>query len=187
MKIKKMYSVLAFVILITACGNKKVQKFYSNGQLKEEIVFEKKSDTAKYLIVNYYPNGQIKSEGKVINGIKCDNWQEWYADGSIKWVGRYKNGNRSIELSFDKPIIILKDSILRKSNATYLKIYLEGVHPEDMAIACNNGIVKSSPNKDLFDYVLIPKNEGFIKLFIFVKNGGKMEQISIDSLYVNPR
>jgi hypothetical protein len=180
------YLVLVLFLLITSCGKKTELKYFDTGKIKEERIYEKRNDTTKYQVVYYYLNGQIKSKGLIVKGQKAENWQEWYADGSMKWSGEYQNDIRKFEIlsSNLNPRLILNDSILRKDKQTYLKVHIDGIHPADMAVACNNGIIRASNNRELFDYMIVPKQQGIMKFFFFVKKDGQMFQVGIDSLMV---
>jgi len=184
MKDLSIHLFLVLLIFSTSCARKKEKTFYDTGQVKEERIYETRYDTSKYYVIHYYPNGQVKSKGHIIDGCKNGNWQEWYGDGSIKWNGEYDYGKRKFEVLSAKPKIIMEDTLLRKGKQTNLKVHIDGIHPEDMAIACNNGIIKVSERKGLYDYVVTPKKEGIIKFVFFIKNEGRMIQIGTDSLNV---
>ena len=184
MKKISIYSIFAIIVFMIACVNKTEKKYYDTGQVKEERIYEKRNDSTKYSVIYYYSNGQIKAKGNITDSHRNGNWQEWYSDGSEKWNGEYDYGKRKIETLTAEPKIIIEDSVFRKGEQTYLKAYIEGVHPEDMAIACNNGIIKVADKKEMFDYVVIPKKQGVIKFTFFIKNQGRMIQVGADSLNV---
>ena len=56
--------------------------------------------TAFYILdgiwTSFYPNGNKRSEGKFINGLKSGKWQTWYESGKLRSIAEYKkfNGRR---------------------------------------------------------------------------------------------
>lgn len=185
MKPSSIYSILILFILIISCSRKIERKYYQTGQVKEERIYDEKNDSTNYLISDYYLNGQIKSKGRVTNGIKSDLWQEWYIDGSTKWKGKYAHGVREIKMPTTKPVVILEDSVLVKGTPTNMRVYVEGIHPTDLAVACNNGTIKNADKKELFDYIVTPKKMGLIKFYFFINNTGRITQFATDSMNVS--
>lgn len=176
--------ILIVVIFITACARTTEREFYDTGQLKVEKMYKK--DTSNYIITDYYISGDVKSKGQVINGRRVGLWKEWYSDGSVKWSGEYGNGKRNASIFPSRtPSIIMDYSTLRKGNPTNMRVHIEGVHPEDMAVGCNNGVIHVSKKKHLYDYEVIPEKEGSIKFVFFIKNNGRMVKVGVDSLYVS--
>jgi hypothetical protein len=184
MKKIDIYLILVLLILMTACGRKTKKVYYDTGQIKEERIYEQRNDTTNFFVIYYYLNGQIHSKGYIKNGLRNGEWQEWYLDGSLKWTGEYDNNERKLQLPSSSPIIIFEDSVLRKNKQTYLKVNVDGIHPNDMVVACNNGIINVSDKKEIFDYMVTPKHQGKIKFIYFVKKDGKMMEIGKDSLNV---
>ncbi|PKP08580.1 MAG: hypothetical protein CVU09_15435 [Bacteroidetes bacterium HGW-Bacteroidetes-4] len=61
----------------------------------------------------YYPNGQIASEGNLINGIPDGKWISYYVDGSRKSEGIYSNGQ------LDSVWVFYRENRLLKSQIDY--------------------------------------------------------------------
>jgi antitoxin component YwqK of YwqJK toxin-antitoxin module len=65
---------------------RKIIDTYSNGKIKVEYVYANKSNTARYQIIEYYPDGEISFKGTVENnkfvGVKCN----YYENGELKQV-----------------------------------------------------------------------------------------------------
>jgi antitoxin component YwqK of YwqJK toxin-antitoxin module len=158
---------------------------YNSGQIKEEITYITKNDSSNYLLVEYFKNGKAKIKGSISNNQKSGLWQEWYMDGTKKWEGEFENNIRKLPITIQKPSIILEDSTLQKNRTTHLRLVLDSIHPEDMAIGCNNGIINISDKKDMYDYMVTPNDTGIIRFYFFLKREGRMTQVGKDSLNVS--
>ena len=57
------------MILFFSCKTeyRKIIDTYPDGKVKEENVYPNKDDKAKYTIITYYSNGQIRFKGTVEN------------------------------------------------------------------------------------------------------------------------
>jgi len=184
MKKVNICSILILIILMASCIKKTEKVNYDTGQVKEERVYKERNDTTKYYSTSYYLNGQIKSKGNIVGGSRVGEWHEWYADGSIKWNGDYYDGIRKFQIPSINPKIIFEDSVLRKGIPTNLKVHIEGIHPEDIAVGCNNGIIKATDRKELFDCKLIPARNGVLKLIVFIRSEDEMIQFGTVSFNV---
>lgn len=184
MKKVNIYYFVMLTFFVISCGLKTEKFFFNSGEIKEERVYKKRNDTSSYAVINYYLNGQTKAKGNIIEGKKNGIWEEYYSDGSVKWVGEYRYGTRIIKLVSSKPIIVFEDFKLVKDKKTYLRIYLNGVHPEDMAIASNNGIIQVSDKKDMYDYMATPNKVGIIKFYIYQRKEGEIVTVGEDSFQV---
>ncbi len=142
------------------------KKYYNSGELKSEITYDNDSI---YHIIDYYKNGNILSQGNYINNVKCGFWREWYPDDSIKWEGKYIEGERQIEVFQKTPKILFRDvSEYFIVGKTYsFRIRVQGLHPSDMLIACTNGKVELDTNDDLFDFKFTPNKSGNLKLLVY--------------------
>lgn len=180
MKNLLVYFTVILLVFFTACNKSAEKKFYTNGVLYEQREYNKKSDSTIYSCVYYYPNGQVRAIGVIKNGSRNGVWEEFYADGSEKWLGEYNNGKRKLIILSNYPQVVFKDSVLRINKINYLKVFLKGVHPDDIIIACDNGIITKADRKDLFDYMVTPNRKGAIKFFFFIMQEGKMVKIGVD-------
>ena len=81
------------MILFFSCKTeyRKIIDTYPDGKVKEENVYPNKDDKAKYTIINYYSNGQIRFNGTVENkkfiGVKMN----YYENGNLKEVDSILN------------------------------------------------------------------------------------------------
>ena len=83
--------ILTFLI-ITGCDKSKiVTDDWGDGRkvIKE---YPNYKDTTTYLRKFYYPNGELGTKGKYVNGKMHGIWQWWYDNGQLKDSGRYENG-----------------------------------------------------------------------------------------------
>ncbi len=179
-------TAIGILLLLSSCGKKKEIQYYKTGQIQVERIFENKNDTSRYESIYYYKTGHIKSKGYIVNNLRNGQWQDWYIDGTTKWVGEYENNTRKIITVKTLPRIEFNDSVLNKGKQTYLRLRVEGIHPENTAIACNKGIIRVSDKKDLFDYIVIPKEEGIMSFIIYLKTKEGMTEIGADSIFVYP-
>jgi hypothetical protein len=68
---------------------------------------------------------------------------------------------------------------------TLLRTKIKGIHPNDIIIGCNNGVIKCSKDKDLYDFELLPNRVGKIRFYFFIEINGKMKEIGRDSSLVS--
>lgn len=184
---KKCLIVILVVILFFsgACGNKVEKSYYDSGQIKEQRSLNARKDTLNYYVVQYYRNGQKKSEGRIVNGNRDGYWEEWYGDGDVKWRGDYLDGVREHRILTDiKSSIMFSDNVLIKGKETYLRIVVEGIHPEDFISACSNGVFRRLWDNDNFNYVIIPEKPGNIRFYFFLSGDNKMRLVGVDTLKV---
>ncbi len=162
---KNIIFLLITLSLFGSCQDTK-KEYYGTGELKSLIKFVNDSTIE---IVNYYKNGNTKSQGNIINDIKTGLWKEWYPDTTLKWEGYYFEGEREIVVSRQNPVIKLDVShnSLRVGETYAFKIYVKGLHPEDILIACTNGKVELETRSDLYDFKFTPDSRGEMELFIY--------------------
>lgn len=147
-------------------------KYYDTGELQEEI---KNSGSSCKEVISYYKNGQKASIGKICNDLREGNWREWYADGSMKWEGEYKNGNpnyRDINLKKLNCILTIKGNpdILQTGETYLLRVSIIGIHPQDIIVASNNGMIYFYENREEYDFKIVPEKKGNLKLYTFVES-----------------
>lgn len=65
-------------------GNPKTVKFYKEDSMSKVLVQEKQ----------YYPEGQLKMEGRFQNKLREGEWKSWYEDGTLWSIGTFKAGKR---------------------------------------------------------------------------------------------
>jgi antitoxin component YwqK of YwqJK toxin-antitoxin module len=171
-----MRHITVILILIFFCGcNSATKEYYPSGAIMREI---KHVNDSTDFVISYFENGIVKSKGNLLNGVQEGNWTEYYQSNEIKWKGEYKNGvrkyvdeNYNVEVLFDKEYINLSKGIDYN-----LKVRINNVHPEDIAIATTNGEIKLS-SIETGTYTLTPENEGDLILIIYTTYSGKLKEI----------
>lgn len=74
------------------------KKFYQDGQLKEEAVYEGGVKNGPFR--SWFSNGQIKVRGTMENDRWNGSYEEWYEDGTPRIVGQYVKGRQHGEWCF---------------------------------------------------------------------------------------
>ncbi len=162
--------IVLFSITLLALANCKAtkKKFYETGELKKEIITVCDSIYTEY---QYYKNGNLKSKGNYINAVKQGLWEEWYPNKEIKWEGKYVDGYREINIFQQKPNIIFESDpepeLLNIGMDYKIQIHIKGLHPEDLVVACTNGIVKLAKDSEYNEFILHPKKRGDLKLKVY--------------------
>ncbi len=81
------------VITFTQTGsisNESVRDYYSNGQLQfEGKMISLDPETLDGPCIYYYPNGNKMSEGSVTNGQKSGQWKDYHENGNLKMTSNY--------------------------------------------------------------------------------------------------
>ena len=182
------YLICLILIANISCNSKTEYRYYSSGEIAEKRVYVQKKDTSTYLLTQYYPNKQIKNQGNVINNKKEGIWNEWYADGSILWTGEWEcdDKHRKRVKPTGSTKILLSDS-LELNKPVYLRISIEGVHRADLTIGVTNATALriDDDKSDLYDFKIVPKYLGIIKIYQFIYYGDFQEETRIDTLYIN--
>jgi len=168
---KKVALMILFCFLVlSSCNNTEV-KYFNTGEIQEEI---KNSDNNCKDVLRYYKNGQKASSGKICDNLKESSWQEWYVDGMIKWEGEYKNGKphyKNFNLKeLNCALTIKGNPDTLQTDITYpIRVSIVGIHPQDILVTTNNGVIYFDENRDEYDYKIIPEKKGPIKLYTFVE------------------
>ena len=68
-------------------------KVYADGYLAGEGILDE-SAVKQGIWKEYYPNGQLRSEGKYENGKRIDEWTFYHLNGKIEQKGKYIKGER---------------------------------------------------------------------------------------------
>ncbi|MFV0290458.1 MAG: toxin-antitoxin system YwqK family antitoxin [Mangrovibacterium sp.] len=179
------YYILVFCLFQSFSCKRSERTFYSSGQLAEVRSFHNKKATS-YTFKSYYPNGQIKTTGCVLDGHKNGFWKERYSDGKLKWACNYNMGVRVVKIPNKKPQITLSDSNLRANISTHIRVNIEEVHPFDFMIACNNGQIKLAEDSMQYLFTVRPKKSGIIRFHFLMRNRGDMIEFAVDSFQVMP-
>ena len=181
------YLTGVFILFISCQGTPKVEnKYYETGELKQKLIYD---STGCYRYSEYYINGNLKIDGRVCKGIKEGEWKEWYIDGKLKWEGYFNDSIRAINYDKQTPKITIHgtpDNIYIDTSY-FIKINMAGVHPEDMIVTSNNGIIQLYSNRDKYDFVITPKKVGELKLVVYVVKEQQMYQIGEKLLTVRSK
>lgn len=169
-------TLLLLCICILGCKeNPKVKNtYYESGELKCMIEYKTTQDL---LYSEYYINGNTKEEGIIHNDIKKGKWKEWYSDGKLKWEGYYKDSIRVVNYNKQIPNIIGLPANAYVDSTYLIRANMAGVHPEDIVIASDNGVIKIANDRDLADFMLTPENKGSLELYLYVFRDNKMCEI----------
>jgi len=179
-------TIVIVLIVMVSCNSNTQYRYYSTGKLEEKRVFIEKKDTSTYLLTQYYPNEQMKIQGKVINSKREGVWNEWYADGSVLWSGEYNDGYRLQSKTIGYTKLLLSDS-LAPNKPVLLRVYIEGIHRKDLRIGVTNGLIKLAEDNDLYDYVIVPEKSGIMKIYqAYLMHYEDYPEVEtrIDTLYV---
>jgi hypothetical protein len=170
----KYFALLLMAVVFLSCSST-TKEYYPSGALKKE---SKSINDSVAFVITYFENGAIESQGQLNNGIPEGNWIEYYQNQEIKWEGVYEYGIRKYpDKDYVADIIFDKDcKTLMKGAGCNIKVLVEKIHPEDIAIATTNGEIKLS-QKDTGIYTLIPEKEGELMLIIYATNSGKLKEI----------
>jgi len=180
----KYFSLVFFILMGCQYTTKTENKYYETGELKQKIT---KDSANCYTFIEYYKNGNKKLEGKICNENKVGKWKEWYTDGKLKWEGHFDKNRRTINYDKQNPTISIYGSPVHiyQDTSYLIRINMFGVHPEDMIVTSNNGIIQICKNRDKYDFVITPKKIGELKLVIYVMKDQKMYKIGEKCLIVN--
>jgi hypothetical protein len=151
------------------------KQYFSTGELKEEMSYL--VDNC-WMVNTYYKNGNKRSSGKVCDDLKDGYWQEWYADGAIKWKGIYVKGNRSyasVDVTKGNCSLNTFREKLQKDNGYPIRISADKIHPEDLIVASNNGSIKLCDDVDKCDFIIRPERIGDLKLYVYIQGATQKE------------
>ena len=91
--------ILLIFFIFSSCKSpeqKIINDYYPNGKLmtqKVYLVTKKKPDLISE--TQYYENGNMKLEGKYVEGERNGKWIQWYKNGQIWSEGEFENGLRT--------------------------------------------------------------------------------------------
>ncbi|MEN8249768.1 MAG: hypothetical protein ABFS32_12615 [Bacteroidota bacterium] len=115
---KRFFKYIIVLSLFYGCvSNNPVHlDYYTNGELKlKKILFDKK-DTNSYYYEEYYPSGELKQAGRVIDNLHDGVINNFHKDGTLYKRRKFKNG-----------IITGRELIYEKDQSYWEEVYyLEG-------------------------------------------------------------
>ena len=183
---KKILDFIIFIITIVSCKPETQYRYYPSGEICEKKEYFNKKDTSSYILTQYYPNQQKKMQGDVINNNKEGIWNEWYSDGDLLWIGKYFNNHRQPPNTIGYPIYLFSDSLI-VGTPVYLRVSLPEVHREDLGFGCTGSISVVQHHLDLYDLIVIPEKQGYMKFYLWALKINPHERIQmVDSFYVYP-
>ena len=181
------YLSFIFIILISCQGAPKTEnKYYETGELKQKIT---QDSVNCYMYTEYYKNGNMRLEGRICNEIKEGKWKEWYIDGKLKWEGYFDDSIRVINYNKQTPKITFYGSPdnIYPDTSYFIRINMLGVHPEDMIVTSNNGIIQLYNNRDEYNFVITPQKTGELELIVYALKKQQMYQIGKKQLIISCR
>ncbi len=147
MEIKKNIILLFIIeILIIGC-NMHDNSQDSNSEIKKCV------DS-----LSFFKNGQLIFKGRYCNNKREGDFIEYYPDGTIKWKGSYSNDNRKYKRDF-LPLeckINVVDIPTSVEGNKYLKVSIQGVHPDDFYILTHKLKKINYSDNPNFDYIITP-------------------------------
>ena len=94
--------------------------FYKDGiTLKLREIY--KGGDVNGLHTEYFPNGQIKSSGNIVNNKREGNWNEWYSTGKLKRKWAYNDDIMTIPVQDKSFWQQYEDGLTANSNQNYKK------------------------------------------------------------------
>jgi hypothetical protein len=144
---KKGY-IVYLLFLFYACSTEKTYE-----ELNPKPV-ECLSDTTVYVVMTYYPNGELARKGHIINMQREDIWEEWYADGEARRKMYYENNHIIPMEKFSRPKLIFENDSLIITKKTRLRV-LDLLPGEEIETSENVKLVLLEDNSE-YDYEVIP-------------------------------
>lgn len=163
---------IAFMFLLTCCGDSTNNNSISNNQIKTEII--ELNDTC-FEIKKYSLKGSLLSIGRVCDSLKEGYWEEYYTDGTVKWKGKYLKGKRQYaKMNFDT----VECNLTIKGNPEFLKLNQEypfrvevpGVHPDDVGLTIDKAKFWIYKNTDDYDYAFMPIQKDTLAMELLIGN-----------------
>lgn len=181
-------NLLIILLLITiGCSEETHNKDNNRGVETQEIKLNNKCNEQ----IKYYLNGHKQEQGKVCDGKKVEIWKEWYLDGTEKWEGEYIGGVRSCNFNTTpsnckiefKNVSVYEG--LKINKEYHLRVFVKGIHPDDLIIGVNNGVIKSSEIKEEYDFILKPEKAKPLKIYVFIEIKGIKVKICEEEFDIN--
>ena len=185
-------TILIFVLCVfVSCSNKPHIEYYPSGSIKKEHIYTNKRDTSTYLQKTYFETGQLETIGNYVKGNREGFWQGWYEDGDLSWTVEYENGKvkpLTDEEPFWEVIPIEKNEIpnFQVGIPQKIRIYIEGVEPEQMGIMTTNAKIEFPTQDNDYFFVITPQKEGNMLFAVVYKKNDEMQLLGKDSIYVLP-
>lgn len=168
--LKKSIANILLILILFGCNTKSKKTYYDSGELKEEIEI---LDGNCFIIKTFSITGKLLSNGKLCDNLKEGIWEEYYSDGMVKWKGLYNSGKRQhLDTIPEEPhckLTIKENPEYLKVGTTYhLRANVANIHPDDLVIMVDNGIIKPMKDKGEYDFEMMPEKQGNLKLQVLV-------------------
>jgi|GEM_PF-2174427 len=181
MKIK--YFILFILILALSCKNNGYEEieYYSDTEIiKERREYPDNKNDSTFYATEYYKNGKVKAEGWVLDFRSEGEWKYYYADNEFRrfiffnyGIPEYDHPNKVI------PQIILTDS-LQVGKKTCMRVI--NLYP-DQSFSCIGNVKLKRVENDLYDYELIPLEEGRISFYTEAFEAIHIDHACLNQLY----
>jgi len=159
----------------------------AKGKITEKFIpTNDSSNRIKY--ISFHKNGTVKEEGFLHNGERDGLWKQFYNDGTLRWLGKYRNG-RSVVPELDSTVL------------DHTSIHGRGMTPDgyyafrlklpdslshyELMYSCTNANFRLNHEFDSTDFDIKPKdkNEAIIlKIYAVSNYDDPIFGIKLDSL-----
>ncbi len=144
------------------------------------------SNRVKY--ISYHKNGTVKEEGYLQHGEREGIWRQFYNDGTLRWVGRYRNG-RSVVPEMDSTVLdytsIVKKGITPDGYYAFRLKLPDSLSYKELMYSVTNANFRLNKEFDSSDFDIKPKDKNVsIILAIYTETGydDAIFAIKLDSL-----
>lgn len=173
--------ILFILVLFSDCKSPITKLYYEGGELEAIIErFENNLQYAKY----YYKNGNLKAVGHFDkDDFYVGEWSEYYADGVLKWKGKFERGKRIDLINGKWPDfkstngyldIEGRPKILKLGESYKVRIILPDIHP-DILLFTDKEYNEIQQNTDVntfetYPYLIKPDSIGELILLLTLPN-----------------
>lgn len=96
--------IFLYLLLFYGCNrNQDLIIRGAKGEIAEKFIPTNDS-TNRIKYFSFHKNGIVKEEGFLHDGERDGIWKQFYNDGALRWIGRYRNG-RSVVPEMDSTVI----------------------------------------------------------------------------------
>jgi len=197
MRVNLIYSVFTFVFILVACSNKErvETEYFPTGEIKVKRIFANRRDTNTYLETTFFLNGERRTRGNYVNGLREGIWQGGHPDGELSWNVEYENG--IVKPPAENPnwwVSAVGVPDFRVGEPIKLRVYIEGVEPKYQGIMLSNAKFQEPSEENDFWFVIIPQRAGNMILdigFLSKELSAKYDRnayvvLGSDTIYVLP-
>ena len=156
-----------FIFFLPSCKHTKIEVIYYEGtkQIKEQRQFFFENDTSYYEYTSYYLNGQMKTQGMLIDQKKEGMWKEWYGDGMLHRDLYYVDGELDLKNENRKlPEVIFESDSLFLDVETRMKVL--HIYPDEL-MPFAGMFLQRLTDDSCYDYRIIPWTTDSVYIFYF--------------------